>query len=204
MQAFTKDNFWDERFAGEDYAYGQAPNDFLREKAGLFAPGDKVLCLAEGEGRNAVFLAGLGCEVTGVDFSQEGKRKALQLAANQGVSIQYDIADISEYDMGDVQWDAVISIFCHFGSDARPAFYAGIQRALKPGGVVLFEVYNQEQLGRGTGGPTAADYLVPKAELRDVFADFQIEHAENLERAVVEGELHSGMASVSQLVARKI
>lgn len=196
--------FWNGRFGGEDYAYGTQPNDFLRENASLFRPGNAILSLAEGEGRNAVFLAAQGCKVRGVDFSQSGRTKALQLAERQGVTIGYDLADLTTYDMGEAVWDGVISIFCHLPDVHRPHLFQSIRRGLKPGGVLLLESYNQKQLGFGTGGPKDAAMLPSLDELKAAFAGFELLRAEDTVREIQEGALHSGKSSVTQFLARKV
>lgn len=202
-QASTGTGFWNERFGGADYAYGDTANDFLRAHAGLFAAGSRILSLAEGEGRNGVFLAQQGCAVRGVDFSAEGRKKALQLAQARGVTLDYALADLTRYDMGGAAWDGVVSIFCHLGQAERPALHAAIKRALKPGGVLLLEAYNSRQLAFGTGGPKDPTHLIGVAELQDAFRGFDIMLAQEIERTVQEGRYHDGPSAVTQFIARK-
>jgi SAM-dependent methyltransferase len=202
-QTFTESGYWDERYRDEAYFYGFSPNDFLREHAGLFKAGDHVLSLAEGEGRNGVFLARQGCSVRGVDFSARGYEKAMELARRQGVSIEYDVADLTQYDMGEAKWDGIVSIFCHLAEADRPALYRSIKRGLKPGGVFLLESYNRRQLDYGTGGPKDVSYLVSLADLAGAFEDFEILLARDIVRDVHEGAHHNGAGSVTQFVARK-
>ena len=202
-KSFTASDFWDERYQDADYIYGLHPNDFLREHAGIFKPGDRILTLAEGEGRNAVFLAQQGCAVRGVDFSAQGREKALKLAADQDVHIDYDIADLTTYDMGAAQWDGIVSIFCHLADTQRPALFEATRKALKPGGMFILESYNKKQLAYGTGGPGKETHLVSLDELKNVFHDFEITLAQDIERDVREGQGHTGKASVTQLIVRK-
>jgi SAM-dependent methyltransferase len=202
-QTFTESEYWDERYRDKAYFYGFSPNDFLREHAGLFKAGDLVLSLAEGEGRNAVFLAQQGCKVRGVDFSARGCKKALELAQKQGVSIEYEVADLTQYDMGEAKWDGVVSIFCHLSESDRPALYAGIKRGLKPAGIFLLESYNERQLEYGTGGPKDVSYLVSLGDLTGAFDDFEIVLARDIVRDVQEGAHHNGEGSVSQFIGRK-
>jgi cyclopropane fatty-acyl-phospholipid synthase-like methyltransferase len=203
MTGFTEDNFWDERYRGDAYLYGVEPNDFLHEHVGLFAAGDRVLSLAEGEGRNAVFLAECGCEVRGVDFSPEGQAKAMQLARSRSVTLDYVLADLTRYDMGESSWDAVVSIFCHMSEDDRPPLYAAIRRALKSGGIVLLEGYNAAQLSYTTGGPKDLGYLTSLDMLTKAFKGFEIILARDTVRDIREGHGHTGDGSVTQFIARK-
>jgi SAM-dependent methyltransferase len=203
MTGFTGSNFWDERYKSDAYLYGAEPNDFLREHADLFRPGGRVLSLAEGEGRNAVFLAEQGCAVHGVDFSFEGQAKALDLAKARGVAIDYLLADLTCYDMGDGRWDAVVSIFCHLASRDRPPLYSAIRTALKPGGIFLLEGYNSGQLSYSTGGPTDADYLTSLDLLIEAFDGFEIVLARDVVHDIREGLGHTGSGSVTQFIVRK-
>ena len=202
-QNFTNSAFWDDRYQDEEYIYGQHPNDFLRDNANLFKNGDTVLTLAEGEGRNAVFLAQHGCQVRGVDFSVAGRAKTLQLAQKQKVSVEYDVADITQYDMGYAKWDGIVSIFCHLSESNRSALYQSIEQALKPGGIFLLESYNKKQLEFDTGGPRELSYLLSLYELKKAFQNFEMIVATDVERAIVEGNSHNGISSVTQFIASK-
>ncbi|NGP53509.1 class I SAM-dependent methyltransferase [Thioalkalivibrio sp. XN8] len=193
---------WDEKYSAEDYIYGTEPNRFLEEHAAELAPGD-VLSLAEGEGRNAVYLAGLGFRVTAVDHSPVGLAKARRLAADNGVEIETICADLAGYELGSGRWDAVVSIFGHLPPEVRRQVYARIPGALKPGGILLLEAYTPEQMGRGTGGPRSADLLVTADMLREELAGLEFLHLEELEREVIEGRGHTGLSSVVQAIARK-
>lgn len=194
---------WDERYNREDYVYGTQPNEFLKESA-AFLPKGRVLSLAEGEGRNAVFLARLGYEVTAVDSSSVGLEKAARLAKEFGVSIECVHADLAEFEFVPGAWDGVVSIFCHLPSELRARVYQGVSMGLSPGGVILLESYTPAQLLRDTGGPMDLDLLPDAEALRRSFAGFEFERLLELERAVVEGEFHTGLASVVQMVARKL
>jgi len=202
-QPFAGSEFWDTRYREKEYVYGVSPNDFLRGHAALFKAGDQVLSLAEGEGRNAVFLAQQGCQVRGVDFSTEGRNKALRLAHTQGVKIDYDVADLTQYEMGEAKWDGIVSIFCHLVDRVRPALYRSIKRGLKPGGVFFLESYNKKQLEHDTGGPRDAAHLPSLEELKGAFDDFEITLAQEIEREVQEGPHHHGLGSVTQFIARR-
>lgn len=200
---FAVPEFWDTRYRDKEYVYGVSPNDFLRDHATLFKAGNNVLSLAEGEGRNAVFLAQQGCKVCGVDFSSEGRNKALQLAQKQGVEIDYDTADLTQYDMGEAKWDGIVSIFCHLVDRARPTLYRSIKRGLKPGGLFLLESFNKKQLEFDTGGPREVTHLPSLEELKSAFNDFEIVLAQDIEREIREGPCHNGLGSVTQFIARR-
>ena len=193
---------WDEKYSAEHYIYGKEPNRFLAEHAAELPPGD-VLCLAEGEGRNAVYLAGLGFSVTAIDRSQVGMDKAQRLAAEKSVEIQTICADLADFDLGQARWDAIVSIFGHVPPDVRHKVYGSLHEALKPGGVLLLEAYTPDQLGRGTGGPRTADLLLTADMLRAEIPGLDFLYLEELEREVIEGTGHTGLSSVVQLIARK-
>ena len=197
--------FWDERFGQSQYIYGTEPNAFLAASLAHLPSSGRVLCICEGEGRNAVFLAKQGYEVTGVDVSPEGKKKAEQLAAKEGVSIEYILSDLNDFDFGKNQWDAVISISAHLPSATRANVYPKIFTALKSGGVLLMESYHPRQLELeyGTGGPKDVDMLISLEILRDHFPKLETIHAAELEREVTEGTYHTGNAFVTQFIARK-
>jgi SAM-dependent methyltransferase len=194
---------WDGRYGGETFFYGSEPNDFLRAQAHRLATSSEVLCLAEGEGRNAVFLAGLGHRVTGVDGSPVGLEKAHRLAAQRGSSIDTVVADLAAYDLGEARWDAVVSIWCHLPVTMRPSMHERIRRGLKPGGVVLFEHYHPRQLAYRTGGPPDAALMLTLDELHGDFDAFEVLHEWEGERPIVEGTGHQGPSYVTQFVARR-
>ena len=204
-------NQWDERYDKAEYHYGTAPNDFLRAHAepllsALSATEGEVphiLCLADGEGRNSVFLAELGVHVTAVDISQVGLDKAQRLAAERGVNIQTQLADLSESTLPDAEYDGVVMIFCHLPSAQRPHLYQQIIKALKPRGWLLAECYTEAQLGRGTGGPPSADLMLNLSELKEAFQGFHIEHGEELVRHIAEGPGHQGEGAVCQYIGVK-
>ncbi|RCS54292.1 class I SAM-dependent methyltransferase [Bremerella cremea] len=196
-------SFWDERFGQSEYVYGTEPNSFLAESIHYLPPSGRVLCLCEGEGRNAVFLARLGYQVSGVDVSAEGKKKAERLAEQQGVSIEYHLADLSKFDFGQQRWDAVISISAHLPSTVQADIYPQVFNALKENGVFLLESYHPKQLAYGTGGPKDVDMLMTLEIIRNHFPDLEVLHAAELEREVTEGTFHTGNAYVTQFIGRK-
>lgn len=193
---------WDERYAADHYVYGTEPNAFLAENF-TSLPKGKVLCLAEGEGRNAVFLATLGYDVTAVDGSQVGLRKARQLAEQNQVTITTIHADLADFSLGEAQWDGIVSIFGHLPSALRRSVYHQAVNALKPGGVMLLEAYSPAQLTNNTGGPKQADMLVGIDDLHQELSGLQFLHLVEKEREVIEGTFHTGHASVVQMLALK-
>ena len=199
----SSNNPWDTRYAGEAFMYGTAPNDFLREQTGVLPPGGQVLCLAEGEGRNAVFLAERGFAVTGVDGSKVGLEKAQRLAQQRGVKLETIVADLREFDLGTAKWDAIVSIWCHVPPDLRASLHPKIVAGLKPGGVLLLEHYHPHQLTYGTGGPPDAKLLVTRADLERDFAELKVLHAFEGERDIHEGSGHAGKSFVTQFIARR-
>ena len=156
---------WDERYSIEDYAYGTKPNEFLEENV-KHIPKGKVLSLAEGEGRNAVFLAKRGYSVTAVDASIVGLNKARKLAEENGVVVEFIHADLADYDLGENKWDGIVSIFCPLPSSLRKQLYKKVEAGLKRNGVFLIEAYTVDQLKHGTGGGNSADVMQSEESLR--------------------------------------
>ena len=193
---------WEQRYGVADYVYGTEPNDFLRAHASSLAVGP-VLCLAEGEGRNAVFLASAGHEVHSIDLTDAGVAKTLQLAAERGVVVNAVVGDLAEHDLGAQRWAAVVSIFAHMPPPLRRELHARVVTALRPGGMLLLEAYTPDQIGRGTGGPAVAEMTMTLAGLREELAGLEFVHAEELEREVIEGVGHTGVGAVVQVLARK-
>lgn len=194
--------FWDDRYRGDEYAYGREPNAFLRAEAHRIAPG-RVLCLAEGEGRNAVFLAGLGHTVTAVDFSVEGLRKASRLAREHGVEITTVHADLATYEPEIDAFTGVVAIFAHLPADVRRHVHGWIPRALRPAGVYILEAYTPAQLAFGTGGPRDPALLMTLAGLKEELAPLTIEIGREVEREIYEGALHGGPSATVQLAAAR-
>jgi 2-polyprenyl-3-methyl-5-hydroxy-6-metoxy-1,4-benzoquinol methylase len=193
---------WDQRYDTEDYVYGTEPNDFLREAAHSLPKG-KVLCLAEGEGRNAVYLATQGYEVTAVDSSAVGLRKAQELAESKGVSIHCIVADLQEFELGQEQWDGIVSIFCHLPPPLRQKVYAQIPASLRSGGVLLLEGYTPEQLQYKTGGPPVAALMLSKEILASELSELEVLKSEEVVREIQEGQFHKGQSAVVQYLGKK-
>jgi len=194
---------WDERYNVPLYVYGTEPNDFLAAHAGAIPGGGRVLCLAEGEGRNALFLARQGYAVTAVDASRIGLNKAARLARDHGVEIELVHRDLADYQIGLSRWDGIVSIFCHLPAALRRELHRRVVAGLKPSGMLLLEAYTPQQIGRGTGGPPAAELMMTAGELRHELAGLTILQLRELEREVLEGELHTGVGATVQLLARK-
>lgn len=194
---------YDERYRGEDFYYGTEPNDFLRESIGFIPRGGRVLCLAEGEGRNAVFLAENGFKVTAVDSSPYGVQKQQALAARKSVSIVSICADLAEYDFGTEAWDGIVSIFCHLPPALRKLVNARSVAALKPGGVLILEAYRPEQAGRSTGGPPDPALCISPEILQSDFGALQWTACESTERQVIEGRGHTGIGAVIRFIGTR-
>ncbi len=193
---------WDERYSAEEYAYGKIPNQFLAEHYRAIPMG-RVLSLAEGEGRNAVFLARQGYTVTAVDSSRIGLDKARKLAEENGVTIELIHADLAEFEIGVNRWDGIVSIFCPLPPAVREQVHKKVMAGLKPGGVFLTEAYTPDQLKHGTGGGKSAETMSTKTSLGRELDGLTFEHLIELEREVVEGLYHTGLGAVVQAIARK-
>jgi SAM-dependent methyltransferase len=193
---------WDERYSAEDYAYGTTPNEFLVENVSSIPKG-KVLSLAEGEGRNAVFLAQQGYDVTAVDGSLVGLNKARKLADENRVVVEFIHADLADYDLGENKWDGIVSIFFPLPSSLRKELYKKVMAGLKQNGVFLLEAYTPAQLKHGTGGGNSVDVMQSKESLRLELASLKFKHLTELEREVIEGVYHTGIGSVVQAIATK-
>jgi len=194
---------FDQRYATEEYWYGTLPNDFLKEHVASLPWGGRVLCLGEGEGRNAVFLAAQGFDVVAVDASAVGLAKAERLARERHVSIATVRADLADYALGESTWDGIISIWCHLPPALRARVHHDVGPALRAGGVFLLEAYTPAQLEFKTGGPKSAELLPTLAALRQELGGLRFELAIERERDVHEGRGHSGHSAVVQIIARR-
>ena len=193
---------WDKRYSGEAFAYGTEPNDFIREQAGRLPVGD-TLSLGEGEGRNAVFLAGLGHRVSALDASEVGLAKAQAFAQKNGVEIETIHADLANYDLEVNRWDVIVSVFCHLPPELRRKVHGQIAGALRPGGCLILEAYTPLQLEYKTGGPPNAAMMMDLDSLRDELGELEFEFAQEVVREIHEGALHDGRGATVQLIARK-
>ena len=193
---------WNARYSTEEYVYGTMPNDFLFEMS-RYIHGPNVLCLGEGEGRNAVYLAREGFDVFAVDASAVGLEKAENLADESYVNINTQVADLADYEISPEGWDGIVSIFCHLPPDIRKALHRKVVAGLKPGGVFILEAYRPKQLSYQTGGPPETSLMMSLDELKTELAGLEFYHASELDRDVSEGRLHSGVGAVVQLLAIK-
>jgi len=196
-------NKWDERYSEEEYVYGTSPNDFLAASLPFLPSTGSVLCLAEGEGRNGVFLAENGYAVTAVDSSGTGLKKAKKLAASRGVMISTCVADLGEYILPANTFEAIVSIFCHLPTPVRKKLYRQIPASLKQGGIFLLEGYTPRQLEHDTGGPPTRELLATLTEIQEELTSLHFLHAVELEREIFEGRLHTGLGAVVQIIAIK-
>lgn len=198
--------FWSARYrdAGDDYLFGTAPNKFLASQLAHFQPGASVLSIADGEGRNAVWLAEQGCTVTATEISDVALAKAARLARQRAVVVDFVQTDIFSWAWPQAAFDAVLGIFIQFAGPAeRPRQMAGMKQAVKPGGVLLLQGYTPKQLEYRTGGPSAVENLYTEAMLRELFSDWEIVLLREHEDVINEGTAHIGRSALIDLVARK-
>ncbi|MCU0701520.1 MAG: class I SAM-dependent methyltransferase [Myxococcaceae bacterium] len=193
--------FWNQRYTMPGFANGTDPNDFLREVTPrLRGP---VLCLGEGEGRNAVYVASFGLEVTAVDLSPIGLEKAARLAQERGVRLTTRVADLADFDLGQERWGAIVSIWCHLPAWVRAKVHGAVAHALVPGGHFVLEAYTPRQLAFDTGGPKNLDLLYEPAALRRELTGLTLERCDELEREVREGDWHRGKSAVVQVLGQR-
>ncbi|HHW36617.1 MAG TPA: class I SAM-dependent methyltransferase [Bacillales bacterium] len=196
-------NQWDTRFQAENYIYGKNPNVFLAEfQKELQLTGD-ALAIAEGEGRNAVFLAEQGMNVTAWDYAEFGLEKTNKLAEERGVTVHTELIDLNEAIWEKEKWDEVVCIFGHFPKELRNKMLLEVKDAVKPGGYYITEVYSQKQIPYNSGGPRKLDLLYGPEEFLQTFVDWRIVHFFMGEVVRHEGELHNGLAHVIQFVGQK-
>lgn len=196
---------WDARYSEDELAYGDQPNDFLKEQVGALAKGD-CLCIAEGQGRNAAWLAAQGFAVTAMDQSAAGMQRAQDFARAQGQEIATEVADLATYDLGENRWDAIVAIFAHLPPALRADVHRRIVTALKPGGTVLIEAYTPDKYAMpGHGGPPESqrDWTMTKDLLLGEFAGLEPVIAREVEREVNEGKHHWGLSATVQFLASK-
>jgi SAM-dependent methyltransferase len=195
---------WEARFAATDYIFGTAPNAFLKTQAHRLKAGQKALALADGEGRNGVWLAEQGLDVLALDFSPNALKKARALAAARGVELRLELADLEQWPWPTAAFDVIAAIFIQFADPPfRQKIFAGIRRALKPGGLLLMQGYRPEQLDYRTGGPPHAEYMYTRALLEEAFGDFASLDIREHDSLVEEGSAHAGMSALIDLVGRK-
>lgn len=196
---------WNRRYGQDDYLFGTAPNGWLAEHAGVWQPGQRVLCVADGEGRNSVWLAQRGLVVEAFDIAEVGVAKARRLAAQQGVQVSYTLAGADDYAWQPDAWDGIAAIFVQFADPAlRTRMFARFVEALKPGGTLLLQGYTPQQLVYRTGGPPQVEHLYTAPMLREAFEPaMEIVELRDYEAEVSEGSGHHGRSALIGLVARK-
>jgi SAM-dependent methyltransferase len=194
---------WNKKYQGKDYFYGTEPNDFLRAIANTWTSPKKILCIAEGEGRNAVFLASLGHQVKAIDSSSVARDKALALAKAKDLTINYELADLNEFDFGQETWDVIVSIFCHLPDKLRQQVHFGVEAGLVKEGIFLLEAYTPEQINFDTGGPKDLALLYDPQHMINDFSQLTWSINHHTQREIYEGKGHHGMSSVVQLLGVK-
>ncbi|SDG22810.1 Methyltransferase domain-containing protein [Limimonas halophila] len=197
-------SFWDAKYADERYHFGTEPNAFLAREAWRLLSGARVLAVADGEGRNGVWLAERGMDVVSVDVSPRATAKARALAGARGVSPEIHNAAVETFDMGEAAFDAVVAIFIQFAPPGtREDLFRRMVRALKPGGLLFLHGYRPEQVDYGTGGPPYPEHMYTEALLREQFAGLEWLHFAAYDAEVREGPGHAGLSALIELVARK-
>jgi SAM-dependent methyltransferase len=195
---------WEKRYAAPEYLYGTEPNAFLKAQAGLLPKTGKALAVADGEGRNGIWLAERGLDALSVDFSPAAQAKAKALAARRGVTVRFVQADVAAWDWPTAEFDVVAVIFIQFcAPPERQRIFAGIRQALKPGGLLLLQGYRPEQIAYNTGGPSEVENLYTEDMLREEFGSFAKLDIKAHDSVVSEGSRHSGMAAIVDLVGWK-
>ncbi len=197
-------SMWNERFSGSDYVFGRAPNDYLRAKAALIPAHGSVLCVADGEGRNSVWLARQGHKVQAFDISEVGVAKARRLAAEAGVSVDFTVAECDQWQWAAECHDAVVAIFVQFADPPmRERLFAHMVRTLKPGGVLILQGYTPRQLEYKTGGPGLLSHLYTAGLIRDAFKTLRTHELTEYEAVLSEGAQHAGRSALLGFVGSK-
>lgn len=195
---------WDARFSTADYIFGTEPNAWLARHAQLLQPGMRVLAVADGEGRNSVWMAKQGLKVDAFDISPVGVDKARKLAQQQGVDVHFSVCGVEDYPWKALEYDAVVAIFIQFADpDTRATLFRRMKSALKPDGLILLQGYTPAQLAYKTGGPPNLDHLYTEALLQEAFGDLDIAELHAYEDVLTEGTQHHGQSALIGMVARK-
>ena len=195
---------WEGRFAIPEYLFGEEPNHFLAACKDLLPKSGRVLAVADGEGRNGVWLASQGLDVVSLDFSPTAQKKAADLAKRAGVEIEFVQGDIHNWDYPSEAFDVVVEIFTQFSSpEQRELKWTGMKNALKPGGLMIIQGYSPDQLNHGTGGPKKLENLYSREMLEEAFSNFNDIVIEEMELEMQEGVAHGGMSAVINFTARK-
>lgn len=198
---------WNERYSNEEFAYGEQPNNYLKEQVEKLQAG-KILFPAEGEGRNAVFAARLGWTVSAFDISMEGQKKALRLAETNGVTIDYQVGELQALNYTAAEFDAIALIYAHFPAGIKSLYHQTLDKYLRTGGLVIFEAFSKKHIdylakNESVGGPKDIAMLFSTDEIRSDFANYEIIELVEKEIELSEGQFHNGTGSVIRFVGRK-
>ena len=196
-------NPWNERFGGEQYVYGEEPNEFIRSQAFRLQVNKKIVAFAEGEGRNAVFLARQGHDVTALDYALNGLKKTEQLAEQYDVKVKTEQKDLINDPVASEEFDAAIMVFGHFAKKDQKSVFNKLVSTVKPGGLIMLEVYSEDQVRYQTGGPKTEDMLYDPADLLEWTKGYKVLHFFYGEEDRVEGSLHTGKGHVVQVIFKK-
>jgi SAM-dependent methyltransferase len=199
-----KSNFLDDRYSFEEYVYGTEPNQFFKEQIDKFSSPGKLLMPGEGEGRNAVYAAKLGWQVDAIDQSIKAREKALKLAKQNKVKLNYSVADLNKFVLTENHYNIAAIIFVHLDSEVRSVFHHMIVDSLKPGGKLILEAFSKNQLRKNSGGPQALEMLYSLDDIMNDFKELKTILLEEKNVFLNEGEKHSGEASVLRYVGEKI
>ena len=195
---------WDHRYDRPDYLFGTEPSLFLRNHAHLLKPGSDVLAIADGEGRNSIFMAQKGCQVVAMDSSAIGLEKARRLARENGVKVDFRQADLRAWQWEPATYDLVAAIFIQFADPAlRAEIFEGMKKTVKPGGIIMLHGYTPKQVLYGTGGPPDPEMMYTSALLHQAFGDFEVIELNDYEAELQEGPGHSGRSALIDLIARR-
>ncbi len=195
---------WDARFSTDSYIFGTEPNVWLAQHRALLPPGARVLAVADGEGRNSVWMAQQGLQVDAFDISPVGVGKAIRLAAQAGVDVNFQVCSAEDFDWKVGEYDAVVAIFIQFADpDTRRELFKRMKAALRPDGLILLQGYTPKQLEYRTGGPPNIDHLYTEALLKEAFGDMTIVEMTAYDDVLTEGTQHAGQSALIGLVARK-
>lgn len=198
---------WDDRYSSEEFAYGEDPNNYLKEQLEKLNPGT-ILFPAEGEGRNAIFAAKSGWNVSAFDISEEGKNKAIRLAENNNVSIDYQVGELETLDFHTAQFDAIALIYAHFPAEIKSAIHKQLDKLLRKNGIIIFEAFSKKHLeylaiNEKVGGPKDIESLFSIEEIKADFPNYEIIELEEKEIELNEGLFHNGKGSVIRFIGRK-
>lgn len=200
----SEEHKWNDRYNQKAFVYGKEPNVYLKKAMNIISnQASNFLCVAEGEGRNAVYLAKEGKNVTAWDFAEDGLKKLDTLARINQVIVQTELVDLTRVKWEKNKWDSIVNIYGHFHEDSRNDIFEGIKNAIKPGGYFVSEVYSKEQLAYKTGGPKKSALLYQSEELLSIFKDWKIVDFYTGEVYREEGQMHQGNCHVIQMIFQK-